>query len=149
MANNGRIGEQVEVAVGTLPSEEEVTRKLGVIMDSLKELIDSPKTQFILRNTVLTLLELPDYKFDVKLAFALVTDIEARREAAAKLTEMTPKPWSDTWNSSWSKDAEPNYCKLQQCSMRRLALAEFWSKEWEDIPVETRRHVASLLANLR
>ncbi len=148
MENYGRREEPI-AATSSILAEADLAKKLSRAMHSMQELIDSPKTHFILRNTALTLLELPDHSFDLERAYLLLTNNSAREKIVRELLENTPEIWSETWNSLRLKETDPLYTAAQQHCVTRVQLARFWTKEWETIPEETRVHVANLLATLR
>ena len=132
----------------SLLSEEEVSAKVEQYMALLGNAIDSPLVQLILRNIVLTLLELPEHEFTIGKAYALVTEEQARIDSIFQLTKGTPQYWSKDWDLLWKKDADPLLSKSQQRAASRIRLATFWSTEWMTMPSETRTHVVNLLRSL-
>lgn len=149
MANDGRREEPVTVAAQLSPRSEEIDNRLRECMNSLTQLLDSPQTLTILRNTALTLLELPEHQFDVDRAHALLTWSVVREDAVSKLREITPQLWSEAWNLQRPQSNGPLYTEVQQQTLIRSNLIRFWVEEWGRIPVEVRDHVADMLGKLR
>jgi hypothetical protein len=71
----GGIVKTVESKMSSPPSlllsEEEVSGKAEQYLALLGNAIDSPRVELILRNIVLTLLELPEHEFTIDKAYAL------------------------------------------------------------------------------
>lgn len=129
-------------------SEEEMNEKLRIHVSSLGDIIDSPKELLILRNIILTLLELPEHQFDLRRALELATDVEEQARAIQSLKQETPQYWSADWNSIWKKDADPLLSFSQQEATSRARLVTFWESEWNTIPIEQRNHVAAALKGI-
>jgi hypothetical protein len=131
-----------------LLAEEELNNVLGQHLRSLSDIVDSPRQQLILRNIILTLLELPEHEFTIEKAHALATQDQTRTEVIEKLKEGTPQYWSNDWNQLWKKDADPLLSMSQQRIASRTKLITFWSGEWATIPPEARDHVANALKGI-
>ncbi len=115
-------------------SEEELARKTNEYLNLFANIIDCPRDQLILRNAITTILEMPEYKFSIDGVYKLLTQDQARADAAKKLSEAIPNYWSKEWDSSWRKDADPLMSLEQQRMTSITRLVNFWSKEWSDIP---------------
>lgn len=127
-----------------LPSENIIEKKLQYQLRPIRDRIDSPRTLLILKNAVLTLLELevkqgdsnsPE-KIDGNSLLSLLSNDDFRKVTLAKLASSTPSFWDDNWDRAFAKDAEPLYSERQQRIMRRRSLIVFWTKEWDSIPKE-------------
>lgn len=132
-------------AVGTRAySEAEVQAPLHRFMAKLTDETSSPRVQLMLKNAVLTLLELHEEpSFDK--AYELVANPNARSNAAERLSAETPRFWSNKWDSLWRKDEDPLLSDAQQRMARRIGLQTFWAKEYDDLPPEIRAQAANAL----
>jgi hypothetical protein len=137
-----------ELPIISLPREAELNRELSTAMDSLIDAIDSPRTHLILRNAVLTLLELPGEDFSIRKVYELLTDDRFRSSVISRLGETTPPCWSEEWSLLWRKDADPLLSISQQRIVRLTGLLTFWTKEWGEIQYDIKRHIAEMLKGM-
>lgn len=125
-------------------SEKELNERVHRDLMSLGDIIDSPQEQLILRNIILTLLELTE-EFTIKRAYDLVSEDQAKGRVIELLSQGTPQYWSSDWNLLWKKDEEPLLSFSQQRATSRARLVTFWQSEWTTISLEIRNHVAGAL----
>jgi hypothetical protein len=126
-------------------------RELRARLRAVRDKIDSPKTLFILKNALLTELELygaesgSSLKRGCKTQYSgsgaifvecLLSDAQFREKVVDMLISTTPDVWDQNWNSVWNKDADPLYSERQQTILRRRSLITFWTNEWKTIPDE-------------
>lgn len=128
--------------------EDELNSRLRAAMTTFQYALDSPRTQMILRNSILILLELPEHTVNAQLIYKLLTDEQFRKEAIKRLSETTPHYWSEDWNSLWRKDIDPLLSIAQQRVAKRNSIITFWSKEWDEIPSDVKRHVVKMLEKI-
>ena len=131
-----------------LLSDGELSSRLTAAMACFQDTLDSPRTQLILRNAALTLLELPGHEFSVKLVYDLLTDDGQRSRAVKTLSEETPQYWSKEWDSLWRKDVDPLLSISQQRIAKRNSLLVFWSREWDQIPAGPKAHMVRMLERM-
>lgn len=134
---------------------EKINQTLAQDVDFLCNIVDSPQTLQILRNTLLLALfasekgnDTTDINSRSVTCAVLLSDDLFRTDTINALNKDTAAIWSDEWNSAWRKDAEPLYSRTQQYMSMRASLITFWTREWNTIPEETRRHVAKLLVKI-
>jgi hypothetical protein len=144
----GRKGDSATVhssSESLLLSEKEINEKLRKHLSSLGDIVYSPQEQLILRNIILTLLELPEHQFKLEKACDLASEDQAQARAVELLKQETPQYWSSDWNLLWKKDADPLLSFSQQRATSRARLVTFWESEWNTIPIDVRNHVAIAL----
>ena len=129
-------------------SEDALARKTNEHLGLFVNIIDCPRDQLILRNAIMTLLELPEHKFSVGGVYSLLTKEEVRASAARKLSEGIPGYWSKDWDLLWKKDVDPLMSVEQQQITSRTRLVNFWSKEWAYMPSEIVDHLATALKKM-
>ena len=123
---------------------QELENNLGLIWDD----IESPRTLWIMRNAILTILETPDQSFSWKAVHALLTQDDFRTDIVNKLKQVTPKFWREEWDFLWKVDEDPLFSKAQQRIVRRNSLIVFWTEEWSDTPKKAKIHAAEIIEAL-
>ncbi len=111
----------------------------------MQDVIDSPKSLLIVRNAILTLLEVPGERFSREKVGQLLRDDNYRAELVRNLNEQTPEYWSSQWDASWRKDKEPLLSTAQEQITKRGSLIEFWTKEWPTIGEDVKGHLTKAL----
>jgi hypothetical protein len=157
-AQEGEDASQSRV-VSVFLSSSTIEKDLNARLRNLRNYIDSPKSLLILKNAFLTELEVygtqPLQKksaksvCDAKFVVCMLSDVAFREKIVDMLISTTPAIWDESWNHSWSKDAEPIYTEKQQRILRRRSLINFWTKELDSLPAEQVRHaiqIASVFA---
>lgn len=128
----------------SIPDDAEIEKKLQTNLRRFRDRIDSPKTLLIIRNAVLTLLEVGDEVEDQMLSY-LLADKDYRDGVVNRLSSQTPEYWDESWSKAWVKEIEPLYSKAQQRIARRRSLLSFWTKEWDTLPAEQVKHALEAL----
>jgi hypothetical protein len=138
------------VTTPSLASDRQINKMLQKHLNLLQDIIDFPQEQLIMRNSILTLLELPDQKCSIEKIHELLTKPEARAAVIEKLRDTTPQYWSSEWDLflKQKKDSDPLLSLQQQRVSSRIRLINFWTSEWDSIPSQIRDHVASELKKI-
>jgi hypothetical protein len=123
---------------------QELENNLGLIWGD----IESPRTLWIMRNAILTILETPDQSFSWKAVHALLTQDDFCTDIVNKLKQVTPKFWREEWDSLWKVDEDPLFSKAQQRIVRRYSLIVFWTEEWSETPKKERIYAAEIIEAL-
>ncbi len=105
-------------------------------LKQVQDLVNSPNTQLVLRNSILTLLEVEDRDFTLDSVLRLLTDDNYRGDIVRRLKKKTPEYWSEKWNSSWNKDLPPIMSRVQEQISKRNSLIAFWTDEYETLALD-------------
>jgi hypothetical protein len=140
-----------------LPPEALIEKEVQSEFRRISESVDSPKALLIIRNALLTALELNELELpeqgnnqtlDLSALWSLLTNSEYRQRIVERLISTTPNFWDESWDQAWSKDAEPLYSERQQRIVRRRSLISFWTKEWQSLPKEQVEHAIQVVDSL-
>jgi hypothetical protein len=146
MENNGNreVGSSILMEKSDELLNQELKNNLAFTVDA----IDAPKTLWIMRNAILTILDTPNQPYSWKAVHSLITQDDFRADIVDKLKKVTPMFWREEWDSLWKVDEDPLFSKAQQRVARRHSLIVYWTEEWSQIPAKAKNHAAKIAQEL-